>query len=223
MGLFSFIGVAVTSATVVIYGETIWDPVVLITRFKSPALLVIALLSLCMATLATNIAANVVSPANDFANLWPRRSRSAPAATSPASIGILIQPWSLIADPTGYIFTWLVGYSALLGAIGGVLICDYYLIRTTRSTLVELYQREGPYWYAGGWNPRRWSRSRPGSCPTCPASSATVQADRGRPRCWMTLYSYAWFVGFGISFAVYAALMRMGTTAGPAPALRAVG
>src|SRR5690606_1219535 len=109
MGLFSFIGVAVTSATVVIYGESIWDPVVLITKFRNPIVLVVALLSLCIATLATNIAANVVSPANDFANLWPSKISFRTGGLITGVIGILIQPWKLVADPSGYIFTWLVG------------------------------------------------------------------------------------------------------------------
>src|SRR6202034_4301462 len=119
----------VTSATLVIFGETIWDPVVLITRFKSPLLLVVALVSLSVATLATNIAANVVSPANDFANLWPRKISFRTGGYITGVVGILTQPCRLLADPSQYIFTWLVGYSALLGAIGGVLICDYYLVK----------------------------------------------------------------------------------------------
>jgi nucleobase:cation symporter-1, NCS1 family len=205
MGLFSFIGVAVTSATVIIYGETIWDPVVLITRFKSPALLVVALVSLCIATLATNIAANVVSPANDFANLWPEKISFRIGGYITGVIGILIQPWRLVSDPTGYIFTWLVGYSALLGAIGGVLICDYYLLRRTKLDLVGLYRAEGPYWYAGGWNPKALIALAAGILPNLPGFLGTIKVmDVGE--LWMKLYSYAWFVGFGISFAVYAAL-----------------
>ena len=119
MGLFSFIGVAVTSATVVIYGETIWDPVVRpgqvhATRGSCRW----RWLSLCLATLATNIAANVVGPANDFAHLWPRRISFRIGGLITGVIGILIQPWKLIADPSGYIFVWLVAYSSLLGADG---------------------------------------------------------------------------------------------------------
>ncbi len=105
MGLFAFIGVAVTSATVVIYGETIWDPVILITRFKNPVLLVVALGALVVATLATNIAANVVSPANDFANIAPQKISFRTGGLITGVIGILIQPWRLVSDPTGYIFT----------------------------------------------------------------------------------------------------------------------
>jgi NCS1 family nucleobase:cation symporter-1 len=205
MGLYSFIGVAVTSATVVIYGETIWDPVVLVTRFRHPAVLVVALLALCVATLATNIAANVVSPANDFANLAPRHISFRVGGYITGVIGILIQPWRLVADPSGYIFTWLVGYSALLGSIGGVLIADYYLIRRTKLELVELYSREGRYWYRGGWNPVALVALVAGIVPNLPGFLGTVKLATVSAF-WMQLYHYAWFVGFGISFATYAAL-----------------
>ena len=114
MGLYSFIGVAVTSATVVIYGQAIWDPVDLIAKFKNPFVLAIALISLCIATLATNIAANVVGPANDFSHVWPEKIDFRMGGYITGVIGILIQPWKLIADPSGYIFTWLVAYSSLL-------------------------------------------------------------------------------------------------------------
>jgi NCS1 family nucleobase:cation symporter-1 len=205
MGLFSFIGVAVTSATVVIYGETIWDPVVLITKFTSPIVLIVSLVALCIATLATNIAANVVSPANDFANLWPSKISFRTGGFITGVIGIVIQPWRLVSDPTGYIFTWLVGYSALLGSIGGVLICDYYIIRKTQLDLVKLYERKGPYWYSGGWNPAALIAMAAGILPNLPGFLGTIKLVKVAPF-WMSLYHYAWFVGFGISFAVYGAL-----------------
>lgn len=205
MGLFSFIGVAVTSATLVIYGETIWDPVVLITKFKHPAILVFALAALCIATLATNIAANVVSPANDFANLWPEKISFRRGGYITGVIGILIQPWRLVADPTGYIFTWLVGYSALLGSIGGILICDYFLIRKTRLDLIKLYERKGPYWYTDGFNIKALVALVVGILPNLPGFLGTIKVMKVHPL-WITLYNYAWFVGFGLSFLVYGAL-----------------
>lgn len=205
MGLYSFIGVAVTSATVVIYGEAIWDPVVLVTRFTNPVLLVVALVALCIATLATNIAANVVSPANDFANLWPSKISFRRGGYITGVIGILIQPWRLVADPSGYVFTWLVGYSALLGAIGGVLICDYFAIRRTRLELDKLYEPGGPYDYLGGWNPVALIALAAGILPNLPGFLGTIHAMHVGAF-WMRLYDYAWFVGFILSFAVYAAL-----------------
>lgn len=219
MGLFSFIGVAVTSATVVIYGETIWDPVILITRFKSPVVLVIALASLCIATLATNIAANVVSPANDFANIWPQRISFRTGGFITGVIGILIQPWRLVSDPSGYIFTWLVGYSALLGAIGGILIVDYYLVRKTKLELVELFTRNGAYWYRGGFNPAAIVALLVGVLPNLPGFLGTIKVMEVAPF-WTKLYSYAWFVGFFLSGVVYLVLQPLlgDTKAEPAKA-----
>ena len=207
MGLFSFIGVAVTSATVVIYGEAVWDPVVLVTKFKNPAVLVVALVALCIATLATNIAANVVSPANDFANVWPRMISFRTGGFITGVIGILMQPWKLVADPSGYIFTWLVGYSALLGSIGGVLIADYYLIRKTKLDLIALYaDGRGPYWYSAGFNWRALLATAAGIIPNIPGFLGTIKAAKVG-WFWMALYNYAWFVGFAIAFVLYVLLM----------------
>src|SRR5205085_10036425 len=129
MTLFSFIGVVVTSATLIIYGETIWDPLVLAGKFESKLIVSIAMLAVAISTLATNIAANIVSPANDFSNLAPAKINSQRGGYITGVIGILIFPWKLIADPTGYIFTWLIAYSSLLGPVGGIMIVDYFFIR----------------------------------------------------------------------------------------------
>ena len=152
MALYSFIGVAVTSATTIIYGQTLWDPVDVLTRFKSPAVLVVAMLALCLATLATNIAANVVSPANDFAHLAPKHISFRLGGAITGVAGLLMMPWKLLADPNGYIFLWLVAYSALLGPIGGILIADYFVIRRTRLDLTALYDPAGAYRYTGGFS-----------------------------------------------------------------------
>jgi NCS1 family nucleobase:cation symporter-1 len=206
MGLFSFIGVAVTSATVVIYGRAIWDPVEVAARFTSPAVHAVALAGVCLATLATNVAANVVSPANDFANLWPRGISFRTGGLITAVIGVLLQPWRLVQDPSGYIFRWLVAYSALLGAVGGVLIADYFVVRRTRLDLAGLYRKSGPYWYAAGFNPRALIALAAGIAPCVPGFLAAVGlADV--PDVWVELYHYAWFLSFALSFAVYTALM----------------
>ncbi len=206
MGLYSFIGVAVTSATVVIFGTTIWDPVVLVTRFRNPAVLVVALVCLGIATLATNIAANVVSPANDFANLNPAKISFRAGGYITGIIGVLMMPWKLVADPSGYIFKWLVAYSALLGSIGGVLIADYFVVRAKTLDLPGLYAKDGPYWYQGGWNPAAFVALAAGIAPNIPGFLGTVGA-AAVPQFWVKLYHYAWFVGFGLSFGVYLALM----------------
>ena len=220
MALYSFIGVAVTSATVVIYGESIWDPVDLLARFRNPVVLTVAMLALCLATLATNLAANVVGPANDFAHLAPRWIGFRTGGLITGILGILIQPWKLIADPSGYIFKWLVAYSALLGAIGGILIADYFVFRRTRLDLAGLYRTDGPYWYTNGFNPAALVALALGIAPCVPGFIGTVTALKVAP-IWLSLYSYAWFLSFGISFGVYIGLMltrsrRLDEVAGPA-------
>jgi NCS1 family nucleobase:cation symporter-1 len=213
MGLYSFIGVAVTSATIAIYGYAIWDPVVLLSLFTSPVVLVVAMFSLCLATLATNLAANVVSPANDFANLWPRKITFRIGGLITGVIGILIQPWKLVADPSGYIFTWLIAYSALLGAVGGILIADYFLIRKTRLDLPGLYRKDGPYWYTLGLNPVALFALLAGIAPCVPGFLATVKVVEV-PGFWKELYNYAWFISFAIAFVLYADLMWLMVPAG---------
>src|SRR6478672_5603125 len=152
MTVFSFIGVVVTSATTIIYGTTIWDPVVLAGRFENKTLVSLAMIAVAISTLATNIAANIVSPANDFSNLWPRKINFRLGGYITGIVGVLIFPWKLVADPTGYIFTWLIGYSSLLGPIGGIMIVDYYFIRRQQLQVNDLYQMHGKYSYRKGFN-----------------------------------------------------------------------
>ncbi len=211
MALYSFIGVAVTSATIVIYGGfPIWDPVVLITRFTNPIVLAVSLFALCLATLATNLAANVVSPANDFAHLWPSKITFRIGGLITGIIGILIQPWKLVADPSGYIFTWLVGYSALLGPIGGVLICDYFVIRHMTLQPVELYRLDGQYSYRSGFNPAGVIALVLGIAPNVPGFLGTIKVLEPVlvGPFLMHLYNYAWFVGFAVAFWMYFLLMK---------------
>ena len=206
MALYSFIGVAVTSATIVIYGEAIWDPLQLLTRFRNPAVLIVAMLSLCLATLATNIAANVVSPANDFAHLKPNWISFRIGGLITGVIGLLIQPWHLVANAGVYINTWLIGYSLLLGACGGVLIADYWALRRGRLDLAGLYRRGGPYWYVGGFNPLALIALAVGIGPCLPGFAAAAKLVEV-PAFWSRLYDYAWFVSFGASFVSYVVLM----------------
>jgi len=206
MGFFAFIGVAVTSATIIIYGEAIWDPVLVVSRFGNPAVHALALVALCVATLATNLAANVVSPANDFANLWPRRISFRTGGLITALIGLLMQPWRLVQDPSGYIFRWLVAYSALLGSVGGILIADYFVIRRTRLDVAGLYRQDGPYWYLGGFNILALAAMVCGVAPCVPGFLSTVGLAEV-PGIWVRLYHYAWFLSFFISFVVYIGLM----------------
>ncbi len=208
MTLYSFIGVAVTCATVVIFGEAIWDPVVLLGRFGNPVLVGFALFALSIATLTTNLAANVVAPANAFSNLWPRAINFKAGAMITAAIGVIIMPWRLYTDLTNYIFTWLIGYSALLGSIAGVMLADYYLIRRTRLNADDLYRADGEYAFGGsGFNWRALTALAAGILPSAPGFLA--QASGGAidvPDILDTLYTYAWFVSLLVAGVVHVAL-----------------
>lgn len=206
MTLFAFIGVAVTSASVVIFGEAIPDPTVLVGRMGGGFTVALSLLALSVATLSTNIAANVVSPANAIMNMAPRHVGFRTGALITAGLGVAIFPWKLIETTGGYIFTWLIGYSALLGPIGGILITDYYLVRRTRLDLEGLFRREGPYWYAGGFNRVALVALLVGVLPNVPGFIGTA-FEVSVPAFFMRVYDYAWFVGFLLAGAVYYAGM----------------
>jgi NCS1 family nucleobase:cation symporter-1 len=206
MGLYAFIGVAVTSATITIYGHAIWDPVEVLTKVESKFALVIAMLALCLATLATNIAANVVSPANDFAHLSPRRITFRTGGLITAVIGVLIMPWKLIESSHGYIFTWLVAYSALLGAVGGILICDYWFLRRARLSVPDLFDPAGRYAYEGGTNWRAVVAFVLAVLPCVPGFVNMFRSGQ-HDGLFDRLYTYAWFLTFFVAFVLYALLM----------------
>ncbi|HYO78419.1 MAG TPA: NCS1 family nucleobase:cation symporter-1, partial [Thermoanaerobaculia bacterium] len=152
MTAFAFIGVAVTSATIVVFGKAIWDPIQLITMIGSPAVIIFGALVVLAAQLTTNMAANVVSPANDFSNLSPRKISYVTGGLITAVLGILMMPWKLYSDAAAYIFTWLIGYSSLMGALGGILIADYWIVRKQKLNLRDLFELRGEYTYSNGTN-----------------------------------------------------------------------
>jgi nucleobase:cation symporter-1, NCS1 family len=199
MFVFAAMGVLITSATSIIYGELIWDPVKLIGRFHDPLVVAISMFTAVVATLAVNIAANVVSPANDFANAFPRLIGFKTGGLITGIVGIVIQPWRLLADPSGYIFTWLLGYSGGLGSIAGVLIADYWVVRKTSLRIEDLYLTDGAYRFSGGWHVPGVAATLAG----CAAAWSGLVIPALRP-----VYDYAWFVGFGVSMIVYLALAR---------------
>ncbi|MEP6582940.1 MAG: NCS1 family nucleobase:cation symporter-1 [Ginsengibacter sp.] len=210
MTLFSFIGVVVTSASVILYGETIWDPLVLAGKFSSKLIISIAMIAVAISTLATNIAANIVSPANDFANLSPSKINFRKGGYITGVIGILIFPWKLIADPSGYIFTWLVGYSSLLGPVGGIMIADYYFIRRQTLNVNELYRPKGIYAFSKGFNTTAIIALLAGILPNIPGFLTTIKVvPINSVPAWISgLYNYAWFVGFFVAGLIYYLLMK---------------
>lgn len=206
MPLYAFIGVAVTSATVVIFGEAIWNPVELLARFDRVGLMIVSMFALTLATLTTNLAANTVAPATAFSNFLPRAISLRVGGLITGLIGIAMMPWKLVADPSGYIFTWLIGYSALLGPIGGILVCDYFVIRRRELNLAALYDAKGEYAYQGGYNLRALIALVLAVAPNVPGF--LIKIGQMAPNdFWTGVYHYAWFIGFLIAFVLYYALM----------------
>jgi len=203
MTFYSFVGVAVTSATVIMFGQAIWDPVVVLSKLGNPIAVVIAMIALLMATLNVNVAANVVSPANDFSNLYPRRISFKMGGMITCFVGLLMQPWKLLASYGNFIFGWLVGYSGFLGPIAGVLIADYFVVRKKKLVVEDLYRRGGVYEFSGGFNWR--------AIAALVAGILVALVGLVIPQL-RVLYDYAWFVGFGVSFAVHLALARPALT-----------
>jgi NCS1 family nucleobase:cation symporter-1 len=191
MSVFAAMGVMITSATAIIYGQAIWDPVQLVGKFTSPVVVAISMFTVVVATIAVNIAANVVSPANDFANAFPRFISFKTGGLITGLLGILIQPWKLLADPSGYIYTWLLGYSGGLGSIAGVLVADYWLLRRRELRLEDLYLSDGAY---RGWNWGAIGATALG----CALAWSGLVIPALKP-----LYDYAWFVGFFVAGAAH--------------------
>ena len=211
MTLFAFIGVAVTSATIVVFGEAIWDPVALIARIGSPPVIIVGALVVLAAQLTTNMAANVVSPANDFSSLAPRRISYVTGGLITAVIGLLMMPWKLYADAGAYIFTWLIGYSSLMGAIGGILIADYWIIRRQSLSLRGSLRRRRAYAYTNGVNRTAIVTLVVAILPVLPGFVRAAMTPGGQvadPTFFDVLYTYAWFVTFALSAIIYLLLMR---------------
>ena len=203
MALFAFIGVAVTSATVVIYGEAIWDPVQLLGKMGGTAV-VFALIALVVATLTTNLAANVVAPANGFSNIAPEKISFKMGGYITAGLGLAMFPWKLLESTEGYIFTWLIGYSALLGPIAGILIADYFVLRRTEIDVEDLFRKDGQFAFGGsGWNWRAMVALVVGVAPNVMGFLKAAGAVDDVSALWTNIYTYAWFVGFFISGGLY--------------------
>ena len=209
MALFAFIGAAVTNATFVIFGSRVADPVALLARIGGPLMIMLSMAGLIVATLTTNIAANIVAPANAFSNMAPDRITFKQGALITAVIGIVMLPWRLYNNAAAYIFTWLIGYGALLGPIAGIMIADYFVLRRGELVVNDLYKRNGIYEYARGFN---WLAIGALALGVAPSLPGFVAALRGSPASGVfgSIYNWAWFVGFLISALAYVVGMRTG-------------
>ena len=203
MTLYTFVGIAVTSASTVLFGRPIWDPIELIGAFHQPVVAFVAMIAILVATLSVNIGANVVSPSNDFSNLYPRLISFRTGGLITGFLGLAMCPWKLLATPDAYIFGWLVGYSGLLGPVAGIMIADYFFIRKTVLDVNSLYHREGAYHYTKGINPRAVVALVVG---VVIALVGLIYAPLH------FLYDYAWFVGFFTSGLLYWMMMKVGVS-----------
>jgi NCS1 family nucleobase:cation symporter-1 len=199
MTLYSFIGIACTSASVAIFGEPIWSPITLLGRFHQPFVAFLALIALLVATLNVNIGANVVSPSNDFSNLAPSYISFRTGGLITGFLGLAMMPWKLMSSFGSYIFGWLIGYSGLLGPVAGIMIADYFLLRHTVLDANALYRRDGEYEYSGGINLR--------AIVALVAGVVVALIGLILPSLRF-LYDYAWFAGFFVAGAVYMLLMK---------------
>jgi NCS1 family nucleobase:cation symporter-1 len=196
MTVFAGMGVVITSATAIIYGKAIWDPVDLVGRFESRALVAIAMFTIVVATLSVNIAANVVSPANDFSNAFPRWISFRSGGLITGLIGIAMQPWRLLESGDRYI-GWLITLSGGMGTVAGVLIADYWLVRRRKLQLEDLYLGKGAYTYRAGWNTRAVAATAVG----CFLAWGGLAIPALAP-----IADYGWFVGaFGAAITYLAA------------------
>ena len=206
MTAFAFIGVAVTSATLLIYGKPIPNPVELMTKFDSLLVIGFATAVIFAAQLTTNMAANVVSPSNDFSNLNPRMISYVTGGLITAVIGVLMMPWRIMSSMGDYIFTWLIGYSGLMGAIAGILICDYWVLKKQHLDLASLFDSAGKYSYSSGVNWRAMLALLLAIAPVVPGFLRAATTKGGQvpmPGPFDTLYIYAWFVTFALAFVLY--------------------
>ncbi len=208
MTVFAAMGILITSATVVIYGKAEWSPIDLAGHFTSRLVVGIAMFTAVVATLAVNIAANVVSPANDFANAFPKKIDFRKGGLVTGILGILMMPWELLKNPHRYLDGWLGGYGGALGTIAGVLIVDYWLIRKTELVLHALYTPQGAYRYTRGWN-------LPAVYATVAGATIALLGAFWKPMAF--LYHWSWFVGFFVAGGLYWLQMRASSPRPAAP------
>ncbi|KAL2923700.1 Purine-uracil permease NCS1 [Bienertia sinuspersici] len=213
MGLFTFVGVAVTASTEVIFGRVISNPIQLLGEIGGLATMIMAIVGISLATITTNIAANIVAPANALVNLSPSNFTFRRGALLTALLGIAFQPWRLLKSSESFVYTWLVGYSALMGPIGGIILADYYLIKKMKLSINELYtlKQDGAYYYSRGYNLAAMAALTVGILPVLPGFLQKIGVLTSVPQVFVTIYNNAWFFSFfaaGILYWVISSLLK---------------
>ncbi len=204
MALFSLVGIIGFSVSQILYGKAQLFPDGLLTQMGTFAAGV-GLLVILLANLTTNVAANLVSPSYDFSQLAPQKISFRTGGLIAAVIGLIFQPWYLLASSGGYLFSWLGGYGTLLGAIAGILMVDYFLIRKTKLNISDLYQRNGEYEYSNGWNIHALIAFALGILPCLPGYLVVsgVIAKESVSGIWVDLFSFGWFFSLFVAGAYY--------------------
>jgi len=204
MALFSMVGVIGFSASAILYGKAQLFPDGLLTQMGSVAA-GLGLLVILLANLTTNVAANLVSPSYDFSQCAPSKISFRMGGLIAAGIGLLFMPWKLLATSGGYLFTWLGGYGTLLGAIAGILLVDYYLVRKSELKVDDLYRRGGEYEYSNGWNLQALIAFALGVLPCLPGYLAVsgVVDKAGMPAIWLSLFDSGWFFSLAVAGTYY--------------------
>eukprot|EP01018_Ginkgo_biloba_P020242 Gb_34051 [translate_table: standard] len=214
MGAFTFLGLAVTSSTELIFGQVISNPIEVLGRIGGVVPISLSIFGVSLATLTTNIAANIVAPANALVNFSPSRFTFRGGALLTAVVGILFQPWRLLQSSESFIYTWLIGYSALLGPIGGIILVDYFVLRSRVLDINALYSSNphGQYWYYRGYNISALASLLAGMAPVIPGFLHTAGLMKLKPPIFLILYNNSWFVSFFAAGLVYWVLSQLQNT-----------
>jgi len=195
--LFAVMSIVITSGTVIAFGQPIWDPVQLLQKFGNPIVLALGAFALLVATLSVNVAANVVSPAYDLVSLFPRKLNFVRAGMVSIVVSLFFAPW-LWFNNAGTIFNVLGSIGGSLGPVAGIMLADFYVVRSRQYDLDAFYSKSGEYAYQGGWNIKALVALGLGL--TVAFIGLVIPA-------LQVLYTYSWFLGISVGFVSYAMMM----------------
>ncbi|KAK8935914.1 hypothetical protein KSP39_PZI013034 [Platanthera zijinensis] len=205
MGLFTFVGIAVTSSTQSILGRVISDPIHLLAEIGGPLTKLISILGITLATITTNIAANAVAPANALVSFNPSVFTFRRGVLVTVLISVLFRPWKLLGSSESFVYTWLLGSSALIGPVLGIMLVDYYLVKGMELDVEELYSDDsrGRYYYSAGYNLTAMAALVAGVLPVVPGFLNKLGITSNTCGFFLGVYNNAWFASFFLSGIVY--------------------